>query len=61
MKHRTFSLVVPATVGPITTGLNVVKGVDRSALPIDSAVWVPAFAGTTVERIALRLVAGTTG
>jgi hypothetical protein len=31
----------------MTTDASFAEGVDRSPLSIDSAVWVPAFAGTT--------------
>src|SRR4051812_36336438 len=37
------------TQGPITTGGCFAKGVCHSALTRDHAVWVPAFAGTTIE------------
>ena len=37
------------TQGPITTGGSFAKGVCCTALSIDHAVWVPAFAGTTVS------------
>ena len=37
------------TQGPITSGLNFAKGVIHTALLVDRAVWVPAFAGTTLE------------
>jgi hypothetical protein len=33
--------------GPITTNVIFADGVCHSALSVDRAVWVPAFAGTT--------------
>ncbi len=36
--------------GPIATGFNCAGGIGGSALPIDHAVWVPAFAGTTNQN-----------
>jgi len=39
------------TQGPMTTGLNCVHRVSTTSLQrIDHAVWVPAFAGTTLSK-----------
>src|SRR3954453_8152485 len=45
------SLLSRRTPGPITTGLSFAGDLSQRALPIDSAVWVPASAGTTVGAL----------